>query len=187
MAVPFEEIADDFSKFRNFILNDVCQIVSRESGGNYAAVALITCACDAVAQLRYGSKNAGERVLIEMVPDEWRPVAKSLYAALRDGLVHGYDAKDILVDGRRVEITISWREEPHLTFSPDRQMLYVNVQQMASDLRAAFADYETLLRGDVTDRDHFITRRREGKELCPEGEQRDAWRALLNDARMDGG
>ena len=33
MAVPFEEIADGFSKFRNVILHDVChQIVRTERG-----------------------------------------------------------------------------------------------------------------------------------------------------------
>ncbi len=87
------------------------------------------------------------------LPFRWQPVAKSLYHALRNGLVHHYDPKQIIVDGRRVECFVSWRERPHLSLEDAR--VYLNVQQMAIDLRRAFDDYDRALRADARLRDEF--------------------------------
>ena len=143
MAPRFEEIEPKLRELRAFVLNDLESVVDREVGGNYAAAALIVSAYDALGDLR---KEKGAVPFEEQLPATWRPVAKSLYDALRNGLVHHYDPKLIVVDGQRIELCISWRERPHLSIEGARFNL--NVQRMAVDLRVAFDDYEQALRAD---------------------------------------
>ncbi len=108
---------------------------------------------------------------------------KSLYGALRNGLIHHYDPKLIVVDGHRIELGISWRREPHLSLRDGR--LYLNVQQMATDLGAAFDSYEQALRADATLRDRLWCRRTREEQLCDPSEA-EAWRGLLGSAAERG-
>jgi len=41
VAPTFEQIEDDFLFWRNFVLEDLDRIVSQDTGGNFAAAALI--------------------------------------------------------------------------------------------------------------------------------------------------
>lgn len=105
-------------------------------------------------------------------------MAKSLYEALRNGLIHHYDPKSIVVDGQRIELAISWRREPHLSLRGSR--LYLNVQQMAIDLGAAFKSYEQELRADATMRERFQqTARKDRETYVVDRSEAEAWRTLL--------
>ena len=138
MAVEFAAIERDFEELRSFILNDIRQIVALEQGANYAAAAIIACAHETLAQLHLrGSRKYA--TFAETLPTAWRAVAPSLFDALRNGIAHGYATKTIVVAGSRVEIGVSWRERQHLSFDPIGELLYLNVQQLAKDLEAAFA------------------------------------------------
>jgi hypothetical protein len=176
MAVEFAQIEADFAELRNFILTDIDLIVGMASGGNYAAAAIITCAYETLAAVRGKAKH---EVFAESLPDEWRAVAPSLFNALRNGVVHGYRTKAVVVDGRRLEISVSWRQMRHLSFDASRQTLYLNVQQMAADLRRAFEAYEDLLRSNAAARDTYLKRRR-GAEVHPPAAQLEAWRRILS-------
>jgi hypothetical protein len=181
LAPSFEQIEPAFAELRDFVLNDLQRIVSQEVGGNYAAAALISSAYEEVARLREQAKHVpfGDRL-----PVQWRPVAKSLYGALRNGLVHHYDPKLIVVDDRRVELCLSWRERPHLSLEGAR--LYLNVQRMADDLRRTFDDYEQALRADATLRDRFQSTRKDREEHVSDQYEAEAWRALLGSAGKEG-
>jgi hypothetical protein len=106
MAMPFERIEKPFVELRDFVLNDLDRLTSQEIGGNYLAAALIMCAHEAIADLRDG-RPLGELPFADSLPPKWRAVAPSLYGALRDGLVHGYEAKWIRVDARRIELGVA--------------------------------------------------------------------------------
>lgn len=57
-------------------------------GVNYTAAFLIACAGEAVAWFKYGRQNLGDQFLRDMMsPDDWKPVSKSLYSALRMDLL----------------------------------------------------------------------------------------------------
>jgi hypothetical protein len=176
MAVQFADIEGDLDEIRAFILNDVERIVAMEGGVNYAAAAVIACAYEALARLRAMANYA---VFAETLPQEWRPVGRSLYDALRNGIVHGYSTKTLLVEGRRVEIGVSWRDHPHLSFDAVRQTLFLNVTTMAAELRQTFENYEGQLRSSPDARERFVRGRRREREVSPQGDQLAAWQALL--------
>src|SRR3954453_10317838 len=116
MAVTFEQTEPELRRLREFVLNDLDRIVDQPVGGNYAAVAVALCAYDAIANLEGGANARGERPFADSLPQAWRPVAPTLYNALRNGLVHTYETKTVLASGRQIELVLSWRERPHLTF-----------------------------------------------------------------------
>src|SRR2546426_7151758 len=117
MAVEYEAIRGKYEQLRSFIINDLTLLVQQETGGNYLAACLIACACEALSRFKYGLPHKGELFFSEMtLTEKWKPVAESLYDALRNGIVHGYDTKFIIVASHRVEIVVSWKQHPHLTF-----------------------------------------------------------------------
>jgi hypothetical protein len=160
------------------VLNDLDRITSQPEGGNYAAAAVIVCAYDALADLRDGARNAGNRPFRDTLPPRWKPVAASLYDALRNGLVHGYETQRILVDGRDIELAVAWQSGRHLTVADGHVVLAV--PDLADGLRQAFDLFEAALRMDAQLRDRFQQRFRRGRvrEVHNPGE-RAAWRALL--------
>jgi hypothetical protein len=85
MAVAFEQIEPELRRLREFVLNDLDRIVDQPVGGNYAAVAVVLCAYDAIANLG-GAANAGEIPFADGLPEAWTPVAPTLYNAPRNGL-----------------------------------------------------------------------------------------------------
>jgi hypothetical protein len=66
------------------------------------------------------------------LPEELRPVSKSLYRAVRGGLMHRYEARVIVVDGDAVGIAIAWRGERHVI---DRDRVYLSAERLVADLR----------------------------------------------------
>ena len=148
MAVAFETIAESFRRLRKFVLHDLELIVSEATGGNYAAVLLVTSACEALGRLRFGTESGGNLLFRDyLLPNDWQPVAGHLYDALRNGLAHGYAAKTIVqVGDRPVELVISWREKEHLSFAAEQSQLFINVQVLAEALGEAFDRYEKELR-----------------------------------------
>jgi hypothetical protein len=51
VAVPFKTIQPEVERIRNYVLGDLSRLVRLKKGGNYLAVALINCACDAFSNL----------------------------------------------------------------------------------------------------------------------------------------
>jgi hypothetical protein len=97
------------------------------SGGNFAGVGLMLAACDALGDLRYGTRSSGDRILERCLPDAWKPAASVLYDALRNGLLHGYEPKIVMRDGAAVGFAIGWRSSVgHMQFTNEaRDAFYV--------------------------------------------------------------
>lgn len=180
MTIPFEQVEEDFRRLRDFVLDDLDRITGQAVGGNYAAAALIVCAYDAIASLRDGRSNRGELPFGETLPPDWRPVAPSLYDALRNGIVHGIETKTIRVAGRDLELAVSWREGRHLTLDHHGRLVLA-VLHLADDLRAAFDAFEVRLRHEPDLRDRFRRRLRHDRihEVRSPAEQ-EAWQRLLD-------
>jgi hypothetical protein len=83
---------------------------------------------------------------LETLPEHWLAVAPSLYDALRNDIVHRYDTRRIRVDGRDIELAITWGSGRHLTFANGQ--LVLAVPDLAAGLRRAFDAYEAALRAD---------------------------------------
>lgn len=166
MAVPFETIQPELERLRNFVLGDLRNLIKQETGGNYLAAALITCACEPLSHLKYGIADRGELFFADLLPLECKPLASPLYGAIRNGIVHLYDTQMVRFGSRKLEIVISWRKMPHLHLSPDRKYIYVNVQELASALDIAIDRFECDLKRDKGLR-----------EICERGirEARECW------------
>jgi hypothetical protein len=91
MATPFETIKPELDRLRDYVVGDLEWLIRQETGGNYLAAALITCACDALSYLKHGASDKGELFFEEIIPSEWKPLAPTLYQAIRHGIVHSYD------------------------------------------------------------------------------------------------
>ena len=177
MSVAFAQIETEFNRLRSFLLNDVERILGLEPGVNYAAAAVIACGFEALADVRDGKSNAGEAPFAETLPRNWRPVAPSLFDALRNGIVHGYETQCIVANGETVQVVIAWRHAEHLAWDAGR--LVLNVRAMAAGLRERFAEYEDLLRKDAAARDRFLMRSGRDRERHVRGREAEAWAGLL--------
>jgi hypothetical protein len=185
MAVSFEDIGPKFDRVFGFIERDLKRILTLSPGGNFAVAGLAACACETLARYRYGS-GEGAEVFTRLMPSgPLRIVAKDVYDTLRNGLVHRYDAADILVEGKTIQLGISWRDEPHLSVkrSDGVPNLILNVTTLCADLFAQFADYHVDLRQSAEARDHFYTEYRSTGVKKIEGPaQVAAWKEIVPDA-----
>ena len=153
---------------------------ARDAGVNYLAAALMTCACDAISYLKHGKRNQGERVFAEIIPDPWKPVAGIVYSAIRDGIVHLYETKTIVLDLRRTDVVVSWRDKPHFHLSSTGTGLYVNIQRLAQDLKAAVVQFEEDLKATASLRETFYRSMRREREISPAGIDRQKWQDVLS-------
>jgi len=182
MAVAFETIAESFRRLRAYILHDLSLIISAPTGGNYAAVLVVTSACEALGRLRFGTESGGGRFFGEyLLPVDWRSVANQLYDAVRNGLTHAYETKTILQIGPHpVELVISWKEKKHLSYEIDKAQLFLNVQVLVDDLRRAFDRYEEELRSQPALRDQYYSwMPRKTTVAITQATDQKAWKRLL--------
>lgn len=185
MAVPYETIKPEVERLRDYVTNDLNRVVAQNVGGNYLAAALITCACDAISFLKYGQRNRGDLIFAEILPDLWKPVAKTLYDAIRDGIVHVYETKTIIIDSRRLNVVISWRAKPHLHVSATGADVYMNIRQLSQDLKAAVAQFETDLKCKAKLRDIFYKSMRREREITPPASEQHKWQDVLSQAPQE--
>ena len=183
MAVSFADIENKFDRVFGFIRRDLERILTLNPGGNYAVALLTACACETLAKYRDGS-GEGADVFAGLLPSgPYQKIAKTLYDALRNGLVHRYDAKDIKLDGRIVEIAIAWKEHQHLSIKEIGGIpnLVLNVKDLCRDLFSAFDQYRDDLEKDGTARDKFFTtyRREKVTEVESGGNEASAWQEIL--------
>ncbi len=183
-VTEWEAIEDTFIRLRDFVLTDLGRLVSQRAGGNFAVVALVMTACDALGRLHYGKDN-GDRIFERCLPEEWRPAAPTLYDALRHGLIHGYEAQSVVVDGRPVFFEVAWAGQRHLTFTDEsRQVLCIVAPNLVESLRGAFNSVEAELRSDPVARDEFLVRDGKDREIHLRGSQVERWRGIVNSARV---
>ncbi len=180
MAVPFETIKPEFVRLWNFIVGDLDYLVDHETGGNYLAAALITCACDTLSYLRYDENSNGGRFFAEVLPTQWAALADKLYQAIRDGIVHSYDTKVICVGSQKITVNISWSEKPHFHLSPDRTTLHINIRNLAADFKNALKRFEADLMDNPDLRKTFESRMRKSRELVVRGSDRKVWEQCLS-------
>lgn len=155
MATTYETIRPRFEQVQDYVVSDLDRVIEQTDGGNYIAAALITCACDALSNLKYGQQNRGYLFFEDLLPSEWRPVAKSLYEAIRHGLIHTYDTRLICIGPRELEVIISWGQKPHLHLSENGKQIYINIKSLSNDFKAALKQFESDLQEQPTLRDTF--------------------------------
>ncbi|MBB3189315.1 hypothetical protein [Halomonas cerina] len=182
MAVEFGKIKDDFIELEAFVLNDLEIITNSTKGGNYAAALLITAACEALGTLRYGRKDGGQEFFENyLLPEPWRAVSKSIYDALRNGLAHSFSTKAVVnASEKPIELGVSWSKEKHLSYDSGCSVLFLNIQQLANDLRSAFDRYQSELQQRPELRDTFYRWREKQRIYQVQNKnEKGKWNALL--------
>jgi len=179
MDVSYDDIKKDFENIRHYFTNDLSVLVKQDVSVNYLAAFLIACACETIAWYRHHT-DKGHLVFKELLPDRWKPVAFSLYDVMRNGIAHRYETKTLIVGETRLEICISWKEKPHLTFSPDKRAVYLNVKDMAAQLLVTFEQYERDLRESPELRKNFRKGSKGRWEKSPPENEYESWSELLD-------
>jgi len=180
MKIPYSRIKTRFKRVRRFLTNDLKLLVIQPSGGNYLAAFMIACACDTIAWFRYGT-NRGDSILAEnLLPPAWRPVAPSIYDAMRNGIAHRYETKILLIGDKRVEIGISWKKKPHLRFSRNRKVVFLNIQTLAQQVFDMLNAYEQELKTDASLRERFYQSMRGKWEKKTQDAELEAWKTILS-------
>jgi hypothetical protein len=189
VAVGFEDIEDSLRLLRATFVDEIEPLIDQGPGGSYAVATLVAVGHEELSRVRFGSPR-GELSFAETLPKSWRPVAPSLYGALRDGLAHGYGAQTILYDGRRVVLGISTGPLPNphrLTVGPfsegaaDVDAVLLGARRLVADLRTEFDRFEAELQRDGELRDAFLDRWVKGRErVVHDPTEAQAWRELTS-------
>lgn len=186
MAIPFNEIEPGFRVIREAFVDDAEPLLDQERSGPVVAL-LVAIGHEELSRLRLG-RPRGEESFAETLPDEWRPVAPSLYRALRNGLAHGYGTLTITFGNTRIVFGLSRTLEPgphHLVAGPNRELeadavVLFNTRKLVADLRDCFDEFEVELRQDGELRDAL--RGRWANRTWPVGDPKEveAWGRLLD-------
>lgn len=181
-AISYEMIRREVERLCSYVTNDLDRLIAQDVGGNYLAAALITCACDAISYLKHGQRNRGDLFFTEMLPNLWKPVAKTLYSAIRNGIVHTYETKTIILGSRRLNVGISWNTKPHLHLSATGTHVYVNIRQLSQGLKTAVTQFEADLKADAKLRAKFYESMRREREVSLDGSEKQKWQDILSQA-----
>jgi hypothetical protein len=182
MAVDFQAIEQRFREIFGFIQEDLSRIIQIEPGVNYAAAALIACACEALARYRNASGEGGDAFATLLPGGIYQTVAKTIYNALRNGLVHSYEAQDIQFNGSCVGLAIAWRETPHLSLrEEDKPQLVLNIRELCERLSGQINLFREKLMADANARDRFLTQCGKARVCTASGPQEvQAWKELTD-------
>jgi hypothetical protein len=141
------EVLARCDELRNFVLGDLERMVEMPVGGNFAVAALMAAGCEALACLRGERQDQGWKVLAEVLPAPFSHVARSLWKAMRNGLLHNYWPNTLRVDDTHIYLSFSWREKDHLSWSEDGELVLL-VPALVEGLREAWARFATQLEHD---------------------------------------
>ncbi len=189
MAVSFGEIEKNFNETFGFIEADLKRILDLEVGGNYAVALLVACACDTLAEYRYG-KGQGTEVFKELLPlpedSPYRKAAEPIYRALRNGLVHRYDGYNIRFNEQTLCIAIAWKEGKHLSVRiiDGVPNLILNVRQLCDALFQEFENYRCFLKEkqNAQARESFLYRSKKNIKEVRDSEQICALKSIVGKA-----
>jgi hypothetical protein len=186
------ELPQVFVRLRDFVRNDLKQMLKIEDGApNYAAALLITIASETLSKLL---GHVADRMFAQdLLGKHGVPlvVARGLFDAVRNGIAHVYDTKTILIEGQPIFVVVSWRSLPHarvltrdwLHEGVARRGVCLNVHTMWADLNSYLERLEQRLRTDERlRRDVMDWSRRVETTVRPEGEAVDTWKAFIESA-----
>ena len=187
-SLSFVEIKGAFDQSLGYIRNDITALRQGAHTVNYTIALLVGCACEVLAAGR-GDRKHAEKILEGLLPsDDWRLLSKKLYTALRDGLAHGFDTKNLQVGGGNVPLCISWGSKEVIAIrdtdiptSPKVRGLgvYIGIQPLAKALCEMIDEFEEELRQDEAARKRFKRAYDHDRLARLTNDEAAAWERLL--------
>jgi|HubBroStandDraft_6_1064221.scaffolds.fasta_scaffold287565_2 hypothetical protein len=186
--LTYADIKKEFDYSLGYVRTDIRWLQEHKSSLNYTVVLLIGCGCEMLAAAQGDKKRRGEKVFAEpLLVGDWRLLAGRLYTALRDGLAHGFDTKHLVVDGKAIQIYLSW-DHPvviEMMRSPRGVVgLNVGVQALANALCEKIDEFEKLLQQDAGARQQFREASEHQRLAELNSNEVAAWRRLVKACRM---
>jgi hypothetical protein len=184
MPTDLAELPQPFTTLRDYIRHDLGQIVDQARGGNYAAALLIVVACEALGTLVYGGARGRDHVFATELIEKHglrHEIGTVLADAVRNGLAHLYDTKLIDLDGKPIEVIVSWHELRHLAVDKPKHQIVLNVRTMWDDLCRALQKFEAQVRADPALRRAIIANAKPNRVVTVAGAANlTAWRKLFD-------
>lgn len=174
-------VKQEFDETLGYIRQDLRWLLEKRSSLNYTIALLVGCGCEMLAACAGDKKRLGERVFAELLPttSELQALADRLYAALRDGLAHGFDTKHLRVDGKEHQIYLSSLGAQGFTIVKNERGigLQIGIGALAEGLCAKITEFEGRLTHDEDARRHFMDARQRSADLNTT--EAAAWRVLV--------
>jgi hypothetical protein len=178
----FDEIEREFEDSFGYIQNDMKAIGSGTQRVNYTLAALIGIACEMLAAPR-GMRGQPEAILQEVIPSPWKPLAKALFDAMRNGLAHGFDTKHIMVGGVPHQIYMQWQGTTplELILTGGRVQFYLRPRPLADLICSKIDELREQLKTDSEVRHQWLAKcHRYKREIYLDPKATSAWKDLLN-------
>ena len=174
-------VKQEFDETLGYVRQDLASLIEKHSSLNYTIALLIGCGCEALAACAGDKKRLGERVFADLLPptSELQTLAGRLYAALRDGLAHGFDTKHLRVDGEEHQIYLSSVGQQGIRIVRNRRGvgLYIGIGTLAEGLCRKITEFESRLEDNEDERQRFMDARQRTADL--NATEAAAWRALV--------
>jgi hypothetical protein len=177
----FEEIRREFEDSFGYIQTDMKAIGSGTQRVNYTLAALIGIACEMLAAAR-GMRGQPASILQEVIPP-WKPLAKALFDAVRNGLAHGFDTKHIMVGGVAHQIYMQWQGTTPLELirTGGRVQFYLRPRVLADLICSKIDELLEQLKTDSEARHRWLDKcHRYKREIDLDPKAASAWKDLLN-------
>jgi len=180
-SLSLQDIKQEFDETLGYIRGDITWLITH-SCLNYTIALLIGCGCEMLAACEGDTrKRHGEKVFAELLPaGELQVLADRIYAALRDGLAHGFDTKHLLEDDEEHQIYLSVQgpRDIKIIKPPERGVgLHIGTRPLAEALCAKITEFENLLQHDEAAQQRFLKARQPTAALNTS--EAAAWRTLV--------
>jgi hypothetical protein len=147
--VSFADIKTEFEDSLGYIHNDIEWLCQKNSSLNYTIALLIACACEALAD--GGAYPNKQMAFGDLLPDDdWRKLARPLFDALRNGLVHSFDTKHLKVGSKSVQIYMNFHTSEVIAIkqTPLGEGLLIGTRPLAMKMCQRIKEFESKLRND---------------------------------------
>lgn len=145
-SVSFAEIKQEFDETLGYIRQDIRALGNSDLHLNYTLLLLICCACDSIAWHR---DLRDYEVFVSLLPDPFKPIGKSMFEAIRNGLAHRFRPDTVVIGGSHCRFTIFWKGAAHLSVikgQPD--WLRLNNRDLTDAIVQQIDKYEAELNHD---------------------------------------
>ena len=171
MAITYREIEKEFNESLGYIHDDIQTLCTGTATLNYTVALLVGVACEALEDARaYPNKI---KAFEELLPDtEWKKLARPLFDAIRHGLAHKFDTKHIHVNGKVIQIYLSWSMPEVICIkrtSGQEDGLFLGTRQLGAGIYRKIQEYRTKLQNDADACQRFRDWLQTGRTVnCPQ-------------------
>ena len=145
-SVSFAEIKQEFDETLGYIRQDMRALGESDLHLNYTLALLICCACDSIAWHR---DLRDYEVFVSLLADPFKPIGKSMFEGIRNGLAHRFRPDTVVIGDRRCRFTLSWKDATHLSvIEGEPDWLRLNNRALTVAIVQQIDQYEAELKHD---------------------------------------